>query len=183
VRASLLELEQECHEWLSDYYELNGLTTTPSSDSPASAESPSDPECTEPQGRALKYRSVLEASYHSLYWVCILLIREALLDLSSRRTDTASGKQRSYYAVIDQCADLLCESIPYLSEAADATVLRAMVVRAPLHFASRWFLRTGNMEKLDWCQAVEKRIRSDAPFLQWDALLPWSFFSILWLAP
>ncbi|KAK5126088.1 hypothetical protein LTR85_011443 [Meristemomyces frigidus] len=186
VRAQLLALEEDLTDWLSEYYLMQYGSETHRLDlSPPDTREGSymSEDSFDVHSKALRFHSFLDAEYHALYWTCLLLLRQSRWDLTSRRT-AADASQPDLVAEIDEIADLLCESVPYLSATAEGLVCRAMAVRAPLHFAGQWFERTriANEEKLSWCRDVEQRIRKEVPFLQWDAVLPWSFKAMLWLA-
>ena len=175
-------LERDLVSWLAGYYHEGNHSVFDSSSSCEQGQvlSSADEE-------ALSFCSFLDATYHCLYWTCLLLLRRSKLNLSSflpgaladidqsKRTSTLLSES------IDECASLLCRSLPYLANTARGTVCKAMALRAPLYFASQWFDISHNEEKLKWCKEVERLAREEAFFLDWDALLPWNLFAVMYL--
>ena len=122
---------------------------------------------------ALRFSSNAQATYLTLYWVCLLLLQQALLRLSN----PGSKAGCKLITNIDWCADMLCRSIPYLLETADGPISKALAVRGQIHFAIEWW-RTRNEAKLLWCREIGLRLRKELPYLNWDALLRCSFSAI-----
>jgi len=49
---------------------------------------------------------------------------------------------------------------------------------APLHFLSEYCKRHGDDDLLFWCCKTKERLQSQAPYLHWDALLPWCLLTL-----
>jgi len=133
-----------------------------------------------------KQESVLIMLYGCLNMIMRLLLCQSIMDCAL----TPSGHlvfYDSHQVVSDhvdrttQIADELCWTAAYMSARADGDVWKASVIRAPLHFAMSWYERTGDREKIEWCKEVERIARKEAPYLEWDALMPWSLLVINWL--
>jgi hypothetical protein len=115
---------------------------------------------------AICFSSFLIATCHAFSWVCLLLIRQALLCLPEHTNEHTIP--RDLLADTDATADLLCASVPYLAKTAGGVLNKAVSVRAPLHFAGEWFEQTSRNEvKLQWCREREAEMQMQLPFLQW----------------
>ena len=178
IRARLLHFDRAILSWLADRYnddpmnrsadDLNDVSIFRSNDEPNIAMS------------GLRFRSYLNANYHSFCWICLLLIRQALLSISDHILTITQKHELITKAT--ECADCLCRSLPYLWNMGGGLVNKAFGVRAPVHFASKWFERTRHDAKLHWCQQLEGRLRAQVSFLEWDFLLPFSLNAIYLLA-
>lgn len=168
VRSRLLRLEVDLAEWLSENDSMAEETATQEEhDNELEMEiavygMQTRPVVTVP---ALQFSSFLGATCHAFYWVCLLLLRQALLALPQRRSETTSP--RNLVADINATADHLCASIPYLANTAGGVLNKGVSVRAPLHFASEWFEQNQNELKLQWCRETEVEWQKQLPFLQW----------------
>ena len=121
---------------------------------------------------ALSFPSSFHATQLALYWTCLLLLHQAFLDINGGTEPTGSLS-----AEADWYADRLCASIPFLLESAHSPISKAIAVRGPLHFAVHWWSGR-DTRKLQWCREVEYTLRSCVPYLNWDALLAYSFPAI-----
>ena len=135
--------------------------------------------------RALRFDSFLSAVSHTFYWSCLLLIRLALYNIAvhlpSSQCNSASADSRNSAA--SEVVDLLCQGMPFLLHEAGGLASQAIAVRAPLYFVRYYCEQTQDRDRLAWHDDVERHVRERAAFLEWDALLPWGFFSMNWLAP
>ena len=159
LRSQLLRLEIDFAEWLSEYESRTGqpkvdmeITVYWLGNRPVVARP------------SLSFSSFMDATCHALYWICLLLLRQALMPLIEPSNATI---HRPLPAEIDLTADHLCASIPYLARTAGGTVNQGVSVIAPLHFAREWFEQNGNDLKLRWCCETEEAWRMRLPFLQW----------------
>ncbi|KAK4542021.1 hypothetical protein LTR36_007221 [Oleoguttula mirabilis] len=177
VRSQPPSLEQELADWLSGYYfAKHGNASHGLAFSPVSAREGSYPLDGSPgiPLKAGRFHSSIDPTVHALYWTYLLPLRQSTWDLTRRRAPT-NQTQRDIVAVIDEIAGSLSESVPYMSATAEGLVCKAPAVRAPLQYAVQRFERTQSEEKLQWCRDVEQHIRQEVPFLQWQAVLLWSF--------
>lgn len=120
----------------------------------------------------------------SLCRTCLLLVSESLSDLHNlphQATATRSPLSPTAAAAADTHATALCDSIITLVEAAENPICRARALSGPLHFLSRFYARSGDSARLRWCVAFEKRLKDDAPYLRWSALLPWTLITLTWV--
>ena len=183
---SLQDADNSLVRWLTNWHGIRGNehTSIPTAVPP----SKSVVTCSTIPSNTLNFGSFLDATYHALCWTCLLLLRRSRLDLinlvANLLKDAALSAQqvRCLTNSISECADSLCQSIPFLGTAAKGPVCKAMALRAPLYFASQWYQTTFDHTKLAWCYEVETLTRKEVPFLQWDALLPWSLFAVMWLS-
>jgi hypothetical protein len=60
-----------------------------------------------------------------------------------------------------------------LTHAAYTPICKARVMSAPLHFLRRFYEQSDDLPGLQWCQQTRETICEEAPWLRWDALLPW----------
>ncbi|KAL9114029.1 MAG: hypothetical protein Q9227_001801 [Pyrenula ochraceoflavens] len=201
TKRLLLQLESDLRQWMYDYYQRTGRTPLLahgiidmclSSNSAGAAAA----------ALTTRLQSFLDALHHALFWICLILLRESLLDLQENNEQVRSSfhlandsfgtsgndaakldmsNQAITFARVDHCAYLLCASVSFLDSTAEGSMSRVMAVRAPLYFASRWFERSGQTEMLQDCQTHEEKTRKEFQHLNWDALLVWSFFSLAWL--
>ncbi|GAM88635.1 hypothetical protein ANO11243_066690 [Dothideomycetidae sp. 11243] len=130
----------------------------------------------------VRFISFLESSCHILYHVCVLLLAEVLMDMSALEGTLNHTTASSLASTMDGCADMLCRSVPYVAVNAGAAACQAMACRSPLHYAKRWYSRSGQASKVQWCTQVEDHFRNQAPFLEWELLLPWGLFTVPWLS-
>ena len=136
---------------------------------------------------ALRFPCFLSAISHTLTWTCLLVLRSAQQELVSVLTSAehprpGQGKSSLDCFELDEIANMLCKSIPYLLCTAGEVMAQAMAVRALLYFVKRYFERINSYNRLEWCCKVESGVRETAGLFQWDALLPWGFFWLNWLS-
>ena len=130
------------------------------------------------------FPSFLSALTYCFYWTCLLVLRSALEEVADiiASRDLCTQLQGSWTSNPAEVADLLYGSIPFLLQTAGGATAQAVAVRAPIHFLQRYFRRIKAWQKLEWCDKIETQVRERAAYLQWDALLPWSFVAMNWLA-
>lgn len=170
IWQSLLHLEDSLFCWLAKF--------KPSSPVLKACAAPPSETTSEP----LTFCTYFEGMALNFYWVNKLLICQCLLDLEDLLpADSPASKGQDFAAEAERFAALLCRSIPGMAECCGGMVSKGLAMRAPLHFASRWYEKSGYAEGLDWCREVEDRLRAELKWLNWDALLPWAFVALLWL--
>ena len=169
IRTRLSQLEFDLAGWLQAFESTIEESTAPSSDT---NEVPLDSPVFSLRSRpvvpvpAVQFRSFLDATCHAFYWICLLLLQEAVSGLPEPAF-VPGLPTRDLIADIDCNADNLCASIPYLARTAGGSLSKGVSVIAPLHFASEWFQQNGNDLKLQWCRESEQEWREQLPFLQW----------------
>lgn len=134
---------------------------------------------------ALQFDSFLIGLSYSFYWTCMLVLRSTLEELlaSSSGNDIIPVTGCLSNETASAISDLLCRTIPFLLDTAGGLTSQAIAVRAPLFFLVRYYERTKDYDRLEWCRRAETSVRERVPFLQWDAMLPIAFRTINWLAP
>ena len=169
LRAQLQSLQTALVSWLSEYHEHTQKHPPPSRPRGSSA------DITVP-AHYIQYMSILSASVHAFYMITMLLLREALYDLSETEDPSLLAEAGRY-------ADLLYRSVPYLNEAAAGGQLsRANSVGAALYFSTRWYEKVGHAEKVQKCRALEKWVfdRELGAFDR-ETTLPWSLVVLCYL--
>jgi hypothetical protein len=122
-------------------------------------------------------RSLPDVTSESLCRICLLLIHQTLSDLhSSHNSDTAS--QVHAHRLAAACAEDLYQTSLLLSKVAERPVSKALATRAPLHFLCRYYESAGDAIRLERCHEMIRSIRSEAPYLNWEMLLPWSLMPL-----
>jgi hypothetical protein len=129
----------------------------------------------------LRFKSMEQALCYMLYWICMLQLQEVRLDLALLTWPIDNTSILNARQMIDQYASSLCRSLGYFYNAADGLVCRAILSRAPIHFARRGFCKIGKLEKVLWCDLMEFNVRQSVPFLQWDVLLSFGLFILPWI--
>lgn len=105
--------------------------------------------------------------------ICHMFIVESQV----RVDDQALRNVASYPSPID-CADALRRAMMSLQEAAGTPICKARVMSAPLHFLSDYYQRHEDDSGLQWCHKTKESLQSEAPYLHWEALLPWCLLTL-----
>jgi hypothetical protein len=117
--------------------------------------------------------SLFNLTCETLCRICHLLIAESLA-----RLDERTSRDLSPCPSPDTCASDLRKAMIMLEEAACTPICKARVMSAPLHFLSGYYKRHEGDEGLQWCHETKQALRSEAPYLHWDALLPWCLLTL-----
>lgn len=133
-----------------------------------------------------KQESVLTLLYSCFNMIMRLLLCQSIMDCALTPAGhlvfyTEHQTVSEYITRATKIADELCCTATYLSADAAGDIWKASAMRAPLYFASSWYERSGDREKIAWCKGVESIVRKEAPYLEWDALMPWSLLVMNWL--
>lgn len=122
-------------------------------------------------------RSLPDVTSESLCRICLLLIHQTLSDLyDSHNSDTASQIRAQQLAAT--CAEDLYRTTMLLSIIAERPVSKALATRAPLHFLCNYYKSVGDTTRLERCYEMIASIRVEAPYLNWEMLLPWSLLPL-----
>jgi hypothetical protein len=113
-------------------------------------------------------KSLFDLTCESLCRICLLLVVESLYNLESHMWPTQSPT----FTPQDH-ATSLCKTMTALTHAAYTPICKARVLSAPLHFLLGFYERRGDHSGTQWCRRVREAICEEAPWLRWDALLPW----------
>jgi len=110
---------------------------------------------------------------HALFWLCQLVVVRSRLELEchDKALRVAEGNDH---------AERLVELVPRVWDIAGGMVGKANAVRGPIHFTVEWYRLTGNHHGLQRCLRLERNYRDQVPYLNWDALLLISFFTVDW---
>lgn len=168
VLVSLLQLERSLSHWLETWTDLQPsrkkFVATRSHDAPRSTPSFED------------------SLVMGLLWCLLLLLHESVYELTRHLgTKIYNTTRKASFDKANTYAMLLYRSVPHLLEQAGEPLSKILAVRAPLHFAERWYSRIGKAEQAERCLAHERSLRESAPHLDWDIALFWSFLSANWL--
>ncbi|KAF2158720.1 hypothetical protein M409DRAFT_61436 [Zasmidium cellare ATCC 36951] len=148
----LLAMYDRFRSWLSAYYA-------------ASAHEPHK------ESGVLHFASLLSFNFHSLYWICQILLTSAVMRIADTRMDRspddteAAGIAEMSKGFATQYADQLFESLEYVLGATSGNISRAAAVRFPLHVLQLWYKQSDQYEKSAECVELEKSIRLSSPVL------------------
>jgi hypothetical protein len=117
--------------------------------------------------------SIFNLTCETLCRICHLLIAESMADLEDRNSSTLSIS-----SLPNDCASNLRDTMTRLEEAAGTPICKARVMSAPLHFLSGYYNRREDDAGLQWCQKTKQTLEKEAPYLYWDALLPWCLLTL-----
>lgn len=175
--SNLLVLEKSLTGWLDDYYRNTGHTYSYSTARNRFAGGEKE--------TVIDFDSFLSFNFHSLYWICQILLHSAILHLVSSRRE--QGCMSSDFAATsrrfaDRYAALLRQSVDYVLSIESGNVARASSISLPLYVLRLWYEKSCQHEKADECVAIESSMRLANPALVWDAMLPWTFTTLMWLA-
>jgi hypothetical protein len=117
--------------------------------------------------------SLFNLTCETLCRICHLLIVESLARLDDRTSHSLPSCLSS-----NACASDLRKAMTLLEEAAGTPICKARVMSAPLHFLSEFCKRHEDYAGLWWCHKTKEALQSEAPYLHWDALLPWCLLTL-----
>ena len=167
VNGGLKKLEQlqsRFQQWLEEYqsedaahwrYEDNNATY--------STEATLASSCPE---RRICFGSFESATYHAFTWSCLLLIKQAMLDVAQSRDWYPAEDFELIGSQADSYAHLLCGSIAYFADMAGGVISKATALKGALHFASQWFEKRGRCDFVQWLSGMERETITDMPFFQ-----------------
>jgi len=118
--------------------------------------------------QAKNSKSLFDLTCESLCRICLLLVVESLHNFESHMwpTQPPTFDPQTH-------ATSLRKTMAALTDAAYTPICKARVMSAPLHFLRRFYEQQGDSAGLRWCQRVRETVCKEAPWLRWDALLPW----------
>jgi len=122
-------------------------------------------------------RPLPDVTSESLCRICLLLIYQALSDLHDSHDSNATSRGCAHQEAA-ACAEDLYETTMLLSEIAEKPVSKAIATRAPLHFLCRYYRSVGDKPRLERCCEMIESICAEAPYLNWEMLLPWSLLPL-----
>jgi hypothetical protein len=117
--------------------------------------------------------SLFNLTCETLCRICHLLIVECLGQVCGLILHNVSS-----YPSAAGCATDLRRVMVMLEEAAGTPICKARVMSAPLHFLSEFCKRHEDYAGLWWCHKTKEALQSEAPYLHWDALLPWGLLTL-----
>jgi hypothetical protein len=159
VVRDLLALKNMLDSWLKTFCEPAERESAPSS------------------RQRLNKRPLPDVTAESLCRICLLLIHQAISDLhNSHHSDVSSQNRAHKQAAI--CAEDLYQTTVLLSEIAERPVSKAIATCGPLHFLCNYYRSVSDSSRLERCHEMIKSICAEAPYLNWDMLLPWSFLPL-----
>lgn len=107
---------------------------------------------------AYRFSSFMAAVVHTQYWNSLLVLDQAILDLH-HAYDYAFIDSTLQRKVIEReasnCADDLCQAIPFFSQA-DLNTVGTVEVLGPLHFAQQFYEQRNAEMQVAWCKRVEE---------------------------
>lgn len=114
-------------------------------------------------------KSLFDLTCESLCRICLLLVVEGLHELETRMWP---GTQPPTFAPRAHATSLR-KTMAALMHAVYTPICKARVMSAPLHFLRRFYAQQGDEAGVRWCQRARETVCKEAPWLRWDALLPW----------
>lgn len=133
--------------------------------------------------RRIKPAKLFDLTCDSLSRICLLLTYASLSRVTRLSRSNNPQYQRELNIKLLTCAKELRDTTMRLAEAAETPVCRALALRAPLYFLKRWYNSARDYSGLRWCAEMQSKVCDDAPYLQWDALLPWSLMPLVTVPP
>ena len=159
-------MESSLRSWLATYSSSGmGDTTVPCGLALHNAKTSASP----PDSR----NSLFNLTCETLCRICHMFIVEsqATVAVQMPRNDA------SYPTPMD-CINGLRRAMVSLEEAAGTPICKARGMSAPLHFLSGYCKRHGDDDGLRWCRMTKQALQSEAPYLHWEALLPWCLLTL-----
>lgn len=117
--------------------------------------------------------SIFNLTCETLCRICLLLIVESLVSLEHQM-----WPKRSPSSAADACASDLLNTMTMLEKAAVMPICKARVMSAPLHFLSGYYARHNDRAGSRLCENIKEALENEAPYLHWDALLPWCLLTL-----
>jgi len=122
-------------------------------------------------------RALPDVTSESLCRICLLLIHQTVSELhNSHKSDITSRSRAQQQAV--RCAEGLYQTTMLLSEIAERPVSKAIATCGPIHFLCRYYRSVGDDPGLERCYETINSICGEAPYLNWEMLLPWSLLPL-----
>ena len=159
-------LEIALRSWLATYSPSNGFPSTVRSGLVVENTRGSNPS---PGLR----NSLFNLTCETLCRICHLLV----IDSQARLDDQAPSIVSSCSSPMSRVNDLR-QTMIMLEDAAGTPICKSRAMSAPLHFLSEYCKRHGDDDLLFWCCKTKERLQSQAPYLHWDALLPWCLLTL-----
>lgn len=178
LQRKLKELEVELLTWLVRY-EHNAVARASSHGSGSLRDSSRRSSKLKNRPQQPKFRSFLDAVTHCFHATLLLLVRHCLCGLMLDATKVTS-QSSTLVTQTNASAMQICESMDFISTTAGSPLSQALVVRAPFHFLESWYRWKRDAEAVNWCRSKQDQLKARLPFIDWDALLPWSFIAIHW---
>lgn len=117
--------------------------------------------------------SIFNLTCETLCRICLLLIVESLVGLEHQM-----WPKRSPSSAADACASDLLNTMTMLENAAVTPICKSRVMSAPLHFLNGYYTRHKDRAGLRVCEKIKEALEDQAPYLHWDALLPWCLLTL-----
>jgi hypothetical protein len=93
------------------------------------------------------YDSLEHAIGTLLHHTCVLLASEALFKLMENAIIHRPNTLTELTKRIHECADTICQSIPYVIKATGSPICAAMTCRIYIHFITSWYSKTNQLSK------------------------------------
>ncbi|KAK4635764.1 hypothetical protein CLAFUR4_01829 [Fulvia fulva] len=109
--------------------------------------------------KTLRFPSFSHASAHVTYWICLLQIKQTMLEINRLFGPPILPKSEdTLIAEATECADRLCESLAWITQPKYGWcgALRSV---GPLHYAEKWYASQMDIQKTAWCQKVGASIQ------------------------
>lgn len=167
VLAKLIALENDFQEWLMGFYTLTSAEEVPYHRHSVSQY----PRFTELCGglahvfpQTIKFPSFVSATSHIYVWICLLVLRRAILDVTQLHPYPLvrpRHQKAALTASIDECAVNLCQSIAYLSQPKHVSC-GILACSGPLYFATEWFEEQKAVQRSAWTGQVKQFLEQNS---------------------
>jgi hypothetical protein len=123
--------------------------------------------------------SIHDLTCESLCRICLLLLVSGLTDLEEKKNPTQQHFSRpSPTFNPDQYAGELRQTASLFMRATKIPIVKARGVSGALHFLGAYYSRVGDAKGVQWCRQLKESVCSEAPYLSWDVMLPWSLLTL-----
>lgn len=131
--------------------------------------------------RSSASHTLFDLTCKSLCRICLLLIYQGLHALHVRFRPHEQD-DRQWLSTAAACAEDLYKTAVELDDIAERPVCKALALRGPLYFLQNYYQSVEDRTGSDLCLKMSEGVRSRAPYLNWDSLLPWALLPLVQVA-
>lgn len=121
--------------------------------------------------------SIHDLTCESLCRICLLLLVSGLADLEKKTHNNNNPPHHPTFAPASYATSLR-KTAALFTSATRIPVVKARGVSGPLHFLDDFYSNVGDSEGKQWCLELKEGLCSEAPYLSWDVMLPWSLLTL-----
>lgn len=112
------------------------------------------------EGLSYFFSNLGAATTHLSYWICMLLLQIARIDLVNAKSTTLSSPFPNAARLIDDAHDYanhICKTMAYCTLAKHGFVGKMNVI-GPLLFVSGWYRRQEDFSRVQWCESISLKL-------------------------